>query len=1588
MVRYFGDYELVEEIARGGMGVVYKARQVSLDRAVALKMILAGQLASAESVKRFYAEARTAANLQHPNIVAIHEVGAHDGQHYFSMDYVEGPSLAAVVRDQPLPPERAARCVQRAAEAIQYAHEQGVLHRDLKPANILLGPDDQPRITDFGLAKQLAGAGETASGAVVGTPSYMPPEQASGRRQELSPASDVYALGAVLYELVTGRPPFRAASVVDTLRQVLEAEPAPPRLLNPTVSRDLETIILKCLQKEPGRRYGSARDLADDLKALLEGRPIRARRPALAERAARWLRKQRRGVLLTAITAAVSVLLVVAGLLGQQWYAQSQQGQLMLETDGLAFEAEVFDHHGELAVPAFSAPTRQPAALPAGAYKLRLAAPRRLSQDYQVQIEQGVQRDFAIGPPDRELWEPLRISQGYDIVELDGRADVILLGEQGLRRVNGATGKDVWQRSLERKDQPALAALVEQQIKEKDKFFVDEKARSALFSRADWTFKEMREVLQREWGSKVNLAASWKTGPVDLDGDGTPYFVWASRHTDAFIAPSGMPWVVAISAKDGTVKWWFVSQIAENPARVGAAICPPIAADVDGDGKPDLIVAFADFTRRLHVEAISGRTGQSHWAHPIQAGSDNQRQHYAATMTEAGGKQVVVFVAGRRLVGLDVRTGKEAWPARDIGFDPPDPPIFAEARADGQLVVLLSKGMQMIALAPASGQTLSLADIKPGWAPAAVEAFGAKRLIADLDGDGRPEIITAYQNEDKAAAQKHDWLGVQVLDGDGQPRWRRRLSRLDTYGHMGVPGQRESFVLGPDLDGDGCRDIFTAAMIPGNTFGLPYPLLLISANSGRDGRTLWRRLDPAPTLQFNVHAFRFCPVGPNGRPCLLVGYSYFPDRPVGPGYVFHPHRVLATFQPKDRIMQTWLLSAATGELEHTLPGFVEVGTAYFNGDGAPDLYGVHGEGWSKPTRLCAIGGGPPEKWRRLGFWQPSLGRNHRLQWGHFAHVAPSAGAPDSADVYTFSPSNNGRLGLPSSPVRAYGGRSGRPLWKASFADLSSQWYDEILECSLLEACDLEGKGPTALLFAYGDQPNQGASPAHHWLAALSRQDGKALWKTKVFHNEIREGMDQRSSELAKSLALQPPALADLNGDGVRDIVVWMQTRGNADNGRSSVLELAVLDGRDGQVVWKHGAGRPDQTAAFALGRLDKNGPDDVVIATRSDAGEPALQPGNEAMQGRARAAEPPRYQVRLSAHSGRDGREKWRWSGPEQAGTDSRLLVLADLDGQGRRSVCMARRQDINGKQWPRGIVIVDQPGRLRQTVDITWKSGMPQPQDDFRIWSHDLNGDGQDELVFVADGKVQVVNVSAAGRQPPTTLVWDWPLPVGIGDIMDVRPADNKHTAVVVVRSGNTAYGLDGPTGRRRWRCDGPGQPIAILPTVDPSELPDVWFHVANPESTVCRQALPVDESGKYVPALATQPAHGPAVDQWPGRPLPWVRGPAGPIWDGFALGFVAALGVLWCLRQRRLAIVLAALVVVIAVGVSMFLLWRDVWWDDLDEHYSWRDWYGVASYPAAVLGTLAWSALLLSALVSLLHRGTAVTWRRLRASQGVNHG
>ena len=345
-------YDILEELGRGGMGVVYKARHRRLKRLVALKMVLAGAHVGAVGLARFRAEAEAVAKLPHSNIVQIYETGEHEGRPFFSLEYVDGGSLDQRIHESPTSPRMAAQLIETLARTMQVAHQAGIVHRDLKPANILLAKmgsqssivrgresdshsmpanhwsrNTVPKVADFGLAKQVDDdSSQTRSGTILGTPSYMAPEQAGGKNREVGPAADIYSLGAILYELLVGRPPFRAGNPLDTIRQVIEQEPIPPRQLEPRVPPDLETICLKCLEKDPARRFGSSLELAEDLRRFEEGDPIHARPTPAWERAWKW--GKRRPSLVALL--GVSVLAVLSIALFIVWHNVSLQRRLDL----------------------------------------------------------------------------------------------------------------------------------------------------------------------------------------------------------------------------------------------------------------------------------------------------------------------------------------------------------------------------------------------------------------------------------------------------------------------------------------------------------------------------------------------------------------------------------------------------------------------------------------------------------------------------------------------------------------------------------------------------------------------------------------------------------------------------------------------------------------------------------------------------------------------------------------------------------------------------------------------------------------------------------------------------------------------------------------------------------------------------------------------------------------------------------------------------------------------------------------------------------------------------------------------------------
>jgi predicted Ser/Thr protein kinase len=336
-----GDYELLDEVGRGGQGVVFRARQKSLNRIVALKVIGLGQWASKAHLKRFRLEAEAAASLDHPCIVPIYEVGERDGQCYFSMKFVEGGQLDEVVKQTAMPIRQAAELIAKLARTVHYAHEHGILHRDIKPGNILLDAKGEPRLTDFGLARLVETESTvTRTLEVLGTPSYMAPEQAAGNNTKLINATDVYGLGAVLYQLLTGHPPFAGGTTYETIKLLLETEPWAPRLWNPKLDRDLSIICLKCLEKDPQRRYPSALALAEDLERWLRHEPIQARRTGVVARGKKWLQRNPTVAVMVTLSLALIVAVGVIVWKSELFHQTATTGIAVLPFENLSNDKE------------------------------------------------------------------------------------------------------------------------------------------------------------------------------------------------------------------------------------------------------------------------------------------------------------------------------------------------------------------------------------------------------------------------------------------------------------------------------------------------------------------------------------------------------------------------------------------------------------------------------------------------------------------------------------------------------------------------------------------------------------------------------------------------------------------------------------------------------------------------------------------------------------------------------------------------------------------------------------------------------------------------------------------------------------------------------------------------------------------------------------------------------------------------------------------------------------------------------------------------------------------------------------------------
>jgi hypothetical protein len=924
-----------------------------------------------------------------------------------------------------------------------------VIHRDIKPSNLLLDSEGVVWLTDFGLAKRADEATLTLSGALMGTPRYMSPEQAESLQQTIdhrtdlyslgasymSPEqaeslqrpvdhrTDVYSLGATLYELATGRPVFEAATPHGVLARILTEEPVWPRQVRPELPRDLETIILTCLSKDPAQRYPSAQALADDLRAGLDGRPLQARRAGLAERAVRYVRKHQKAIAAGAIGVAATLLLLLGTVLGWRSYSEWRLGRVVLTTEGPPLTAQVLpDADDEPLGEPFAIGTHTALSLPAGDYRLRVKGTGRLGQTYRFGINRGETRSHRLSLEDGLLLgsEPIAAPLAGDALTVTpGKSDLVEWTGQTFIRRDGTTGKPIWDASRPAKPWPP----------ERDP--------------VAW----MRRLAQEPAAERPVVLV--RPAP-DLDGDGTGDLVWVINGTLSFLAVSGrdgsLLWAdtIAFEGSGGADSKGAPPQRPNAPtARLGRFLGNPIVADIDGDGTSDLIATFVIFEDykgaqrsyndlklpgvvivkpplgRRAVVAVSGRSGRRLWTHALDTEFTDLRpepRDEGPTLVLGRGGSIVAVPFGSRWIALDPATGKARGQAIDLGFEPERAVQHADLDGDGE-VEALALGRSVVPGQRGSGPRWVLAAFssrtrQPIWKHAVGDPQLVPEslppewpLVADLDGDGRTEVLIADYGPFPVFME---YRGLRLLDGaTGQTRWVRPM-RPYTYADDGLV-----HLLGaPDLDGDGTRDLIAVSRYDGRRSNdridgvrLEPRRVYVDAVSGRDGHSLWFwHEDLAEDLRTVIDPPCWWGRGPDGWPLLAVSLwgSRGPwEPPANPYSRFAPAVVHS-------------LAASTGRELHTIPGLMQPKPADLDGDGIDDLWG------SVEGKLVAYHGELPEAWRVLGQFHPA---------GDF----DGDGIDDVLIADLRAPADFSSDGVGSRTAIARSGRDGRILWQVLWA---------------------------------------------------------------------------------------------------------------------------------------------------------------------------------------------------------------------------------------------------------------------------------------------------------------------------------------------------------------------------------------------------------------------------------------------------------------------------------------------------------------------------------------------------------------------------
>ncbi|MFO0906504.1 MAG: protein kinase [Pirellulales bacterium] len=1580
--KMLGDFRILREVGRGGMGAVYEAVQVSLGRRVALKVLRYAGVSDPEAIDRFQREAETVAQLHHTNIVPVFAVGCDHGVNYYAMQFIDGQSLADVLarRTAPLAISDVAHWGLQAAEALAHAHQRNVIHRDVKPSNLLLAPDGRIWLTDFGLARRLDDVTLSMTGALLGTPRYMSPEQASATRRLIDRRTDVYSLGATLYELLSGQPAFQGDSPHQVIQQILTAAPRPLRELRPDVPRDLETVVMKCLAKDAAQRYLTARELADDLRACLEQRPIRARRANLAERTARWIRDHRQTFQNSSFAVAATLLVVVASVVSWNLFQVARQSPLSLTSKSGPLTAEILDSsdHSLATVPV---PTDRPVPLPGGPYTLRVAAPNRWDRKYQVELSPGEASRIDLSLNDQQLWPATEIANSYQLVDDSHGGALVHLNADGVRLESHLPKRLRWSITLA------------QQLAQK---FPD--APAACWP---WFDSSGRAHFTQGASQRSPLPAA-KT--VDVDGDGVRDLILAARH---------QAYVLVLSGANGQPLWLrpLGHDVRQAPKpqpfpqplelRSSVLFAPLVVPDQNNDQVDDLLVSWTDTPGRQdaarsdllpslggnlvacerRVELLSGASGESLWQallpeEPFQlehhdecppefhwlvgngfgvssgmsGGSYLIHRHLIRNalvqaayhgpfiyrfdeprLVAQPGQNRVLAPAGDHLLTLHLADGSllqdDPLPAR-----PGSPGRWADCDGDGHVDFVFRS--PRVPPAGIAGQYTDISVYSPKlqktlWTTSLDSRFPQREsflresadwpVVADLDGDGASEVIAPHVNSFGVSPNLEiPWGSLVVLDGkNGGIRFESRIVDCDQ--------QINRFLVGPDVDGDGHRDLFVASLSE-------YPLMLhIDCLSGRNGATLWTRPhsfhDGIDFSTYHLAAISWWNASEDGWPQLIVTVQAESSNP--------------------NQSETFLASAADGRLLHHRTNVARCDAIDVDRDGIDDLVAYVPTNFASPENggmLDCLRGVAGEPWNRLGFVgvpaddfnrdgfldllatagaygiQARCGKTGKGLWQaqfpgapswlpyalarppHLEHsrgdIDPSLADLDGDGVGDVFAWHSRQMGSSIAPFVILSGRTGRTIWEAD--QFPARASGGIQGWRL---ADLERDGRPELLVAFAsdfdyDQWRMMTSSAdlQWWLAVFDAPSGRLRWKTPLSlpygssaptsQNPAAQNLSGQSFPIySQDQSFDMLHLADLDGDGVDDVVSL--TIGES----GDQFELKALRGSDGASLWKHPLPPSSemQNALFhhlAPRLIDVDGDRRLEIALVQF--EPLNEPGTN------------RVVPVWKLLDGATGKVRTTFSlSPIAKHHAAHVLgdrtMMSDLAvvrvGDGRQAVAASMVGE------PSGALCVWNGVGPPQIIPLPQLASAP------RLHPIDLDEDGLDEVAVRVDRQAWIVDPRRAS-QP----LWRSPDELGpLAQVLAARRVSEANgrqrweLAALREPGDNTVLGIEAPTGRVVWSCPGPllreAQGNMLLRRIeplnqDPNALPHYLFQAE--QLAICRQAALVDagvirDVALRTPAVRAFPKSPRRDSRW-GRYLPWHID-SGNMGEVFQILFAAAL-------------------------------------------------------------------------------------------------